>query len=107
MNTSKGRALLWLSLALAPGIASFVSSQSAAATPPVNSCARLKNLRVKAVCEHGGQAEVKNAMKAAVDRHNAASRLRLDCKSCHTNTSEFQLNEKGAMLFLQELERFF
>jgi len=81
--------------------------QSAAQTPSADACDRLKDSRVKAVCKRGGLLEVKKAMKIAVDRHNQNSRLRLECKTCHTDTTVFALNDRGWDLFSRELAPYF
>ena len=85
----------------------MVPMQSAAQAPSSDACDRLRDSRVKAACKRGGLLEVKKAMKIAVDRHNQNSRLRLECKTCHTNTSDFQLNDRGQELFSRELAQYF
>ena len=86
------------SLGLAAGLAVFSAPVSAA-----DCSGSVHDAAVKAHCSKGGQAAVKKAMKEAVDAANAAGEKvdgkKLECKTCHENSSDFKLNGDGEKLY--------
>lgn len=95
------------SLGLAAGLAVFSAPVSAA-----DCSASVKDAAVKAHCSKGGQAAVKKAMKSAVDAANAAGEKgpdgkKLECKTCHENSSDFKLNGDGEKLYSSQLKKYF
>lgn len=95
------------SLGLAAGLAVFTAPASAA-----DCSAAVKDSAVKAHCSKGGQSAVKKAMKAAVDAANAAGEKapngkKLECKTCHENSSDFKLNDDGEKLYASQLKKYF
>jgi hypothetical protein len=94
------------SLGLAAGLAVFSAPVSAA-----DCSAAVKDAAVKAHCGKGGQAAVKKAMKEAVDAANAAGEKgpdgkKLECKTCHENSSDFKLNGDGEKLYGAHLKKY-
>ena len=98
--------LLVASLGLAAGLAVFSAPVSAA-----DCSAAVKDSAVKAHCSKGGQSAVKKAMKDAVDAANAAGEKvdgkKLECKTCHADSSTFKLNDKGEELYAAHLKKYF
>jgi hypothetical protein len=94
------------SLGLAAGLAIFSSPVSAA-----DCSASVKDAAVKAHCGKGGQSAVKKAMKDAVDAANAAGEKadgkKLECKTCHENSSDFKLNSSAEDLYGKHLKKYF
>jgi hypothetical protein len=94
------------SLGLAAGLAIFSSPVSAA-----DCSASVKDAAVKAHCGKGGQSAVKKAMKDAVDAANAAGEKadgkKLECKTCHENSSDFKLNSAAEDLYGKHLKKYF
>ena len=94
------------SLGLAAGLAVFSAPVSAA-----DCSASVKDAAVKAHCSKGGQSAVKKAMKEAVDAANAAGEKadgkKLECKTCHENSTDFKLNSNGAGLYEKHLKKYF
>ena len=94
------------SLGLAAGLAIFSSPVSAA-----DCSASVKDAAVKAHCGKGGQSAVKKAMKDAVDAANAAGEKadgkKLECKTCHENSTDFKLNDKAEGLYKEKLAKHF
>lgn len=95
------------SLGLAAGLAVFSAPVSAA-----DCSAAVTDAAVKAHCGKGGQAAVKKAMKDAVDAANAAGEKgpdgkKLECKTCHENSSDFKLNGEGEKLYKAHLAKYF
>jgi hypothetical protein len=95
------------SLGLAAGLAVFSAPVSAA-----DCSGAVKDAAVKAHCGKGGQAAVKKAMKEAVDAANAAGEKgpdgkKLECKTCHENSSDFKLNGDGEKLYGAHLKKYF
>jgi hypothetical protein len=94
------------SLGLAAGLAVFSAPVSAA------DCGSLKESSVKAHCDKGGVAAVKKAMKAAVDAANAAGEKgpdgkKLECKTCHENSTDFKQNDHSVELYGKHLKKYF
>lgn len=98
--------LLVASLGLAAGLAVFSAPVSAA-----DCSGAVKDAAVKAHCGKGGQAAVKKAMKDAVDAANAAGEKvdgkKLECKTCHENSSDFKLNGNAESLYKDHLAKYF
>ena len=51
-------------------------------------------------------------MKAAVDAANAAGEKapngkKLECKTCHENSTDFKLNDDGEKLYSSQLKKYF
>lgn len=94
------------SLGLAAGLAIFSSPVSAA-----DCSSSVKDSAVKAHCTKGGQSAVKKAMKEAVDAANAAGEKadgkKIECKTCHENSSDFKLNSSGEELYGKHLKKYF
>ena len=95
------------SLGLAAGLAVFSAPVSAA-----DCSAAVKDAAVKEHCSKGGQAAVKKAMKSAVDAANAAGEKgddgkKLECKSCHENSTDFKLNGDAEKLYTAKLKKYF
>lgn len=95
------------SLGLAAGLAVFTAPVSAA-----DCSSGVKDAAVKEHCTKGGQAAVKKAMKSAVDAANAAGEKgpdgkKLECKTCHENSSDFKLNGDGEKLYSSSLKKYF
>lgn len=95
------------SLGLAAGLAVFSAPVSAA-----DCSSGVKDAAVKAHCEKGGQSAVKKAMKSAVDAANAAGEKgpdgkKIECKTCHENSSDFKLNSAGTDLYNKQLKKYF
>jgi len=94
------------SLGLAAGLAVFTGSASAA-----DCSAAVKDAAVKGHCDKGGQSAVKKAMKDAVDAANAAGEKidgkKIECKSCHSDSSTFKLNDKAEDLYSAHLKKYF
>ena len=94
------------SLGLAAGLAIFSSPVSAA-----DCSSSVKDSAVKAHCTKGGQSAVKKAMKEAVDAANAAGEKadgkKLECKTCHENSTDFKLNGDGEKLYSAHLKKYF
>jgi hypothetical protein len=96
------------SLGLAAGLAAFSAPASAAAECSADS----KGIaEIAAVCEKGGKDAVKKAMKEAVDAANAAGEKgpdgkKLECKTCHENSSDFKLNGDGEKLYGAHLKKY-
>ena len=94
------------SLGLAAGLAVFSAPVAAA-----DCSAAVKDAAVKAHCGKGGQAAVKKAMKEAVDAANAAGEKadgkKLECKTCHENSTDFKLNDKAEGLYKEKLAKHF
>jgi hypothetical protein len=97
--------LLVASLGLAAGLAVVSAPVSAA-----DCSAAVKDSTVKAHCAKGGQAAVKKAMKEAVDAANAAGEKvddkKLECKTCHENSSDFKLNAKAEDNYKAHLSKY-
>jgi hypothetical protein len=97
--------LLVASLGLAAGLAVFSAPVSAA-----DCSAAVKDSAVKAHCAKGGQAAVKKAMKEAVDAANAAGEKvddkKLECKTCHENSTDFKLNAKAEDNYKAHLSKY-
>ena len=98
--------LLVASLGLAAGLAVYTGSASAA-----DCSAAVKDSAVKAHCGKGGQSAVKKAMKDAVDAANAGGEKvdgkKLECKTCHENSTDFKLNDKAEGLYKEHLAKYF
>ena len=98
--------LLVASLGLAAGLAMFTAPVSAA-----DCSASVKDAAVKSHCDKGGQSAVKKAMKEAVDAANAAGEKvdgkKLECKTCHADSSSFKLNDKAEDLYSAHLKKYF
>jgi hypothetical protein len=94
------------SLGLAAGFAVFSAPVSAA-----DCSASVKDAAVKAHCGKGGQSAVKKAMKDAVDAANAGGEKvdgkKLECKTCHENSTDFKLNGKAETLYKEHLSKYF
>ncbi|HWO10812.1 MAG TPA: hypothetical protein VNN80_15065 [Polyangiaceae bacterium] len=95
------------SLGLAAGLAVFSAPVSAA-----DCSAAVKDAAVKAHCTKGGQSAVKKAMKDAVDAANKAGETgpdgkKLECKTCHENSTDFKLNDKAEGLYKEKLAKHF
>jgi hypothetical protein len=95
------------SLGLAAGFAIYTAPVAAA-----DCSAAVKDPSVKAHCDKGGQSAVKKAMKEAVDAANAAGEKgpdgkKLECKTCHENSSDFKLNGEGEKLYSAHLKKYF
>jgi hypothetical protein len=95
------------SLGLAAGLAVFTAPVSAA-----DCSSSVKDSAVKEHCGKGGQAAVKKAMKSAVDAANAAGEKgpdgkKLECKTCHENSTDFKLNGEGEKLYSAHLKKYF
>jgi hypothetical protein len=95
------------SLGLAAGLAVFSAPVSAADCSPA-----VKDSAVKAHCTKGGQAALKKAMKDAVDAANAAGEKgpdgkKLECKTCHENSTDFKLNSSAEDLYGKHLKKYF
>jgi hypothetical protein len=95
------------SLGLAAGLAVFSAPVSAA-----DCSASVKDASVKAHCGKGGQAAVKKAMKEAVDAANAAGEKgpdgkKLECKTCHENSTDFKQNAAAEDLYGKHLKKYF
>jgi hypothetical protein len=89
------------SLGIAAGFAVLGSPNLASADA---GCDKLKVAEVKAVCAKGGVAAVKKSMKAAMDAANAADKTaKLECKSCHTELTEYKTNDKAEGGFKKHL----
>jgi hypothetical protein len=96
--------LLVASLGLAAGLAVFSAPVSAA-----DCSAAVKKDSVKKVCTKGGQAEVKKAMKVAMEDANKAGAKgpdgkALGCKTCHKELTNFALNDGAEDLFDKYLD---
>ena len=93
------------SLGLAAGLAVFSAPVAAA-----DCSAAVKDAAVKAHCSKGGQSAVKKAMKDAVDAANAAGEKadgkKLECKTCHENSSDFKLNSSAEDLYGKHLKKY-
>jgi hypothetical protein len=97
--------LLVASLGLAAGLAVVSAPVSAA-----DCSAAVKDAAIKAHCAKGGQAAVKKAMKDAVDAANAAGEKgpdgkKLECKTCHENSTDFKLNADAEDLYGKHLKK--
>lgn len=94
------------SLGLAAGLAIYTAPVSAA-----DCSASVKDAAVKSHCTKGGQAAVKKAMKEAVDAANAAGEKvdgkKIECKTCHENSSDFKLNGSAEDLYGKHLKKYF
>jgi hypothetical protein len=95
------------SLGLAAGLAIFSSPVSAA-----DCSSSVKDSAVKAHCTKGGQSAVKKAMKDAVDAANTAGEKgpdgkKLECKTCHENSTDFKLNSAAEDLYGKHLKKYF
>jgi hypothetical protein len=95
------------SLGLAAGLAIFSAPVSAA-----DCSAAVKDSAVKEHCGKGGQAAVKKAMNSAVDAANAAGEKgpdgkKLECKTCHENSTDFKLNADAEDLYGKHLKKYF
>jgi hypothetical protein len=95
------------SLGLAAGLAVFSAPVSAA-----DCSSHVKDATVKEHCGKGGQAAVKKAMKSAVDAANAAGEKgpdgkKLECKTCHENSTDFKLNAEAEDLYGKHLKKYF
>jgi hypothetical protein len=94
------------SLGLAAGLAIYTAPVSAA-----DCSAAVKDSAVKSHCTKGGQAAVKKAMKEAVDAANAAGEKvdgkKIECKTCHENSSDFKLNGAAEDLYGKHLKKYF
>jgi hypothetical protein len=95
------------SLGLAAGLAIYTAPVSAA-----DCSSAVKDAAVKSHCGKGGQAAVKKAMKEAVDAANAAGEKgpdgkKLECKTCHENSTDFKLNGEGEKLYSAHLKKYF
>ena len=97
--------LLVASLGLAAGLAVVSAPVSAA-----DCSAAVKDSAVKEHCTKGGQAAVKKAMKDAVDAANAAGEKvdgkKLECKTCHENSTDFKLNAKAEDNYKAHLSKY-
>ena len=93
------------SLGLAAGFAVFSTPVAAA-----DCSAAVKDSAVKAHCGKGGQSAVKKAMKDAVDAANAGGEKvdgkKLECKTCHENSSDFKLNSSAEDLYGKHLKKY-
>ena len=91
--------LLVASLGLAAGFAVYSAPVSAA-----DCTAAVKHEAVKKVCAKGGQAEVKKAMKTAMEEANKKDAKgpdgkKLSCPTCHKGSNDFTLNDGAGALF--------
>jgi hypothetical protein len=97
--------LLVASLGLAAALAVVSAPVSAA-----DCSAAVKDAAVKAHCGKGGQAAVKKAMKEAVDAANAAGEKvdgkKLECKTCHENSTDFKLNAGAEATYKEHLSKY-
>ncbi len=101
------------SLSIAAGLAVFASPNVASAGDKAVDCSKLKVASVKGACEtnKGDFKKLRDAMKSAVDAANAAGEKvdgkKLDCKTCHENTTDYKLNGDGEKLFTAHLAKHF